>query len=169
MHDEILGTKNTNIEVQNILNYSEKEGLKKGSFIFKKNDNIMQIKNNYDKMVFNGDVGVIERVGQDGILAVFGDQEVYYTKKEMDEITLSYSITIHKSQGSEYPAVIIPISHKYSSMLDRSLLYTAVTRGKSLVIIVGSKNLFEKALENVNSRKRNTCLKEKIIYAFNKS
>lgn len=167
MHEEALGTKNTNIEVQNILNYAEQDGLKKGAFIFKKNDNIMQIKNNYEKMVFNGDVGVIERVGQDGVLAVFGDQEVYYTKKEMDEITLSYSITIHKSQGSEYPAVIIPISHKFSSMLDRSLLYTAVTRGKNLVIVIGSKPLFEKALTNVNSRKRHTCLKEKLISAFN--
>lgn len=167
MHEELLGTKNTNILIQNILNDKEKDGIKKGIFTFKKNDNIMQIKNNYEKMVFNGDVGVIERVGSDGVLAVYGDQEVYYTKKEIDEITLSYSITIHKSQGSEYPAVIIPISHKYSSMLDRSLLYTAVTRGKSLVIIIGSKQIFERAIKNSTSRKRNTCLKEKIIEAFN--
>lgn len=168
MHENALGTKNTNILIQSILNGKEKDGFKKGVFTFKKNDNIMQIKNNYEKMVFNGDVGVIERVGADGVLAVFGDQEVYYSKKEMDEITLSYSITIHKSQGSEYPAVIIPISHKFSSMLDRSLLYTAVTRGKSLVIIIGSKHLFEKAIKNSMSRKRNTCLKEKIIEAFKK-
>lgn len=167
MHEESLGTKNTNITIQNILNHEEKDGLKKGVFTFKKNDNIMQIKNNYEKLVFNGDVGVIERVGQDGVLALFGDQEVYYTKKEMDEITLAYSITIHKSQGSEYDAVIIPISHKFSSMLDRSLLYTAVTRGKSLVIVIGSKPLFLKAVKNVNSRKRNTGLKEKIRNAFN--
>lgn len=166
MHEELLGTKNTNNFIQDILNGEEKDGFKKGVFTFKKNDNIMQIKNNYDKMVFNGDVGVIERVGADGVLAIYGDQEVYYSKKEMDEITLSYSITIHKSQGSEYPAVIIPISHKYSSMLDRSLLYTAVTRGKSLVVIIGSKHLFEKAIKNSISRKRNTCLKEKIIEAF---
>lgn len=166
MHEELLGTKNTNNFIQEILNGEEKDGFKKGVFTFKKNDNIMQIKNNYEKMVFNGDVGVIERVGSDGVLAIYGDQEVYYSKKEMDEITLSYSITIHKSQGSEYPAVIIPISHKYSSMLDRSLLYTAVTRGKSLVVIIGSKHLFEKAIKNSISRKRNTCLKEKIIEAF---
>lgn len=118
-------------------------------------------------MVFNGDVGVIDRVSKDGVLAVFAEQEVFYTKKEMEEITLSYAITIHKSQGSEYPAVVIPVSHKFSSMLDRSLLYTAVTRGKHLVIIVGSKNLFEKALQNEMSRKRNTCLKEKIFDTFN--
>lgn len=167
MHDEKLGTKNLNIEIQSILNPHEQEGLKRGVFTFKKNDNIMQIKNNYDKMVFNGDVGIIERVSQDGVLAVFAEQEVFYTKKEMEEITLSYAITIHKSQGSEYPAVVIPVSHKFSSMLDRSLLYTAVTRGKHLVIIVGSKNLFERALQNEISRKRNTCLKEKIFSAFN--
>ncbi len=167
MHDETLGTKNLNIEMQKILNPTDCEGIKKGVFLFKKNDNIMQIKNNYDKMVFNGDVGLIERVSKDGVLAVFSEQEVFYTKKEMEEITLSYAITIHKSQGSEYPAVIIPISHKFSSMLDRSLLYTAVTRGKSLVIIVGSKSLFERALKNEISRKRNTCLKEKIFHAFN--
>lgn len=166
IHDEALGTKNLNVEIQNILNGEEVDGLKRGNFLFKKNDNIMQIKNNYDKMVFNGDVGVIDRIGQDGVLATFAEQEVFYSKKEMEEITLSYAITIHKSQGSEYPAVIIPISHKYSPMLDRSLLYTAVTRGRSLVIMVGSKHLLEKALNNENSRKRNTCLKEKLIDAF---
>jgi exodeoxyribonuclease V alpha subunit len=167
MHDETLGTKNLNIEIQSILNNSNCEGIKKGPFVFKTNDNIMQIRNNYEKMVFNGDVGLIDRVSKDGVLAVFAEQEVFYTKKEMEEITLSYAITIHKSQGSEYPAVVIPVSHKFSSMLDRSLLYTAVTRGKSLVIIVGSKNLFEKALQNEISRKRNTCLKEKIFHTFN--
>jgi exodeoxyribonuclease V alpha subunit len=167
MHDDTLGTKNLNIEIQALLNAHEQEGLKRGVYTFKKNDNIMQIKNNYDKMVFNGDVGVIDRVSKDGVLAVFAEQEVFYTKKEMEEITLSYAITIHKSQGSEYPAVVIPVSHKFSSMLDRSLLYTAVTRGKHLVIIVGSKNLFEKALQNEMSRKRNTCLKEKIFDTFN--
>lgn len=167
MHDETLGTKNLNIEIQKILNPTNCEGLKKGTFTFKTNDNVMQIRNNYDKMVFNGDVGIIERVSKDGVLAVFAEQEVFYTKKEMEEITLSYAITIHKSQGSEYPSVVIPVSHKFSSMLDRSLLYTAVTRGKNLVIIVGSKSLFERALQNEISRKRNTCLKEKIFHAFN--
>lgn len=167
MHDEILGTKNLNIEVQALLNGDETEGFKKGTYTFKKNDNIMQIRNNYDKMVFNGDVGIIDRVSKDGVLVTFAEQEIFYNKKEMDEITLSYAITIHKSQGSEYPAVVIPVSHKFSSMLDRSLLYTAVTRGKHLVIIVGSKHLFERALQNEISRKRNTCLKEKIFHAFN--
>jgi len=167
MHDETLGTKNLNIEIQQLLNGKETDGLQKGAFTFKRNDNIMQIRNNYDKMVFNGDVGIIERVSKDGVLATFAEQEVFYSKKEMDEITLAYAITIHKSQGSEYPAVVIPVSHKFSSMLDRSLLYTAVTRGKHLVIIVGSRSLFERALQNEISRKRNTCLKEKIFHAFN--
>ena len=166
IHDQVLGTKNLNNVIQGILNPDESDGLKKGNFTYKKNDNIMQIKNNYDKLVFNGDVGIVDRIAQDGILATFAEQEVFYSKKEMDEITLSYAITIHKSQGSEYPAVIIPVSHKFSSMLDRSLLYTAVTRGKSLVIVIGSKVLFEKALQNEISRRRNTCLKEKLMKAF---
>ena len=166
IHDQVLGTKNLNNVIQNILNPSHEEGLKKGNFTYRKYDNIMQIKNNYDKLVFNGDVGIVDRIAQDGILATFAEQEVFYSKKEMDEITLSYAITIHKSQGSEYPAVIIPISHKYSPMLDRSLLYTAVTRGKSLVIVIGSKNLFERALQNEISRRRNTCLKEKLMKTF---
>jgi exodeoxyribonuclease V alpha subunit len=136
MHDDTLGTKNLNIEIQALLNAHEQEGLKRGVYTFKKNDNIMQIKNNYDKFVFNGDVGIIDRVSQDGVLAIFAEQEVFYTKKEMEEITLSYAITIHKSQGSEYPAV-------------------------------GSRALFERALQNEMSRKRNTCLKEKIFHAFN--
>lgn len=166
VHAEALGTKNLNNTMQKILNFTDEEGLKKGNYTYQKNDNIMQVKNNYDKMVFNGDVGIIDRIAQDGVLATFAEQEVFYSKKEMEEIMLSYAITIHKSQGSEYPAVIIPISHKFSSMLDRSLLYTAVTRGKNLVIIVGSKTLFEKALQNEISRRRNTCLKEKIMKCF---
>jgi exodeoxyribonuclease V alpha subunit len=110
----------------------------------------MQIRNNYDKDVFNGDVGRVERLSPDAaeMVVVFDDREVSYEIEELDELTLAYAATVHKSQGSEYAAVIVPVHTQHFVMLARNLLYTAVTRGKRLVVLVGSRKALGIAVRN---------------------
>jgi exodeoxyribonuclease V alpha subunit len=162
-HKNLLGTQNLNKELQSLLNPGQEgKEIKRMNTVFKENDNVMQTKNDYERLVFNGDVGIITSVERQGLSAVFDEREVDYDKADLDELSLSYAVTIHKSQGSEYPAVIIPISSSFSYMLDRSLLYTGITRGKKLVVLIGSKVQFEKAIKNEVSRQRITLLTEKI-------
>lgn len=160
-HKGAVGRMNLNTEIQKILNKKEsKFTMKRGDVVFKENDNVIQVKNNYDKNVFNGDSGVITDVFNKSISIDFFDKEVIHERTELDEIELSYAITIHKSQGSEYPITIIPISHTNSLIFDRSLLYTAITRGKSIVIVIGSEISLNKIIANEFSRNRQTNLKE---------
>ena len=107
----------------------------------------METQNNYKKMVMNGDTGTVLRVENDNVIISFDDDEVEYELEEMKSIQLAYAITIHKSQGSEYPAVIIPISNDHSHMLGRNLIYTAITRGRERVILAGDKKAFQAGLD----------------------
>jgi exodeoxyribonuclease V alpha subunit len=118
------------------------------------------MRNNYDKDVFNGDVGRIERLDAEaGELCVqFEDRSIIYEGDETDELALAYAATVHKSQGSEYPAVVIPLHTQHFVMLQRNLLYTAVTRAKKLVVLVGSRKAIGQAVRTVSAGRRCTAL-----------
>jgi exodeoxyribonuclease V alpha subunit len=164
MHRGLLGTINLNREMQSLLNPAG-EALQRGGFALRLGDKVMQLRNNYDKGVFNGDLGRIAGVDreQGSIKVDFYDKLVEYVADELDEINLAYATSVHKSQGSEYPAVVIPLHTSHYLMLHRSILYTAVTRGKKLVVLVGSRRALAMAIRNVRLEKRNTDLKEKLI------
>lgn len=118
----------------------------------------MQIRNNYDKEVFNGDIGVIESVNLEEreLMVRFDDRPVTYDVTELDELVLAYATTIHKSQGSEYPIVVIPILMNHFMMLQRNLIYTGITRAKKVLVLVGTKKALTYAVRNVTVSKRNT-------------
>jgi exodeoxyribonuclease V alpha subunit len=164
MHRGLLGTINLNREMQGLLNPAG-EALQRGGSALRLGDKVMQLRNNYDKGVFNGDLGRIAGVDQEegSIKVDFYDKLVEYESDEVDEISLAYATSVHKSQGSEYPAVVIPLHTSHYLMLHRSILYTAVTRGKKLVVLVGSRKALAMAIRNVRLEKRNTGLKEKLI------
>ena len=163
MHRGLLGTINLNRELQNLLN-PQGQTLERGGFTLRLGDKVMQLRNNYDKGVFNGDLGrVIGIDREDGSIKVdFFDKGVDYESDELDEISLAYATSVHKSQGSEYPAVVIPLHTSHYMMLHRSILYTAVTRGKKLVVLVGSRKAVAMAIRNLRVEKRNTGLREKL-------
>jgi len=167
MHRGMLGTIQLNRELQALLNPIG-EGLERGGTTLRVRDKVMQLRNNYDKGVFNGDLGRIVSIDrEDGKIQVdFDDKRVAYEADEWDEISLAYATSIHKSQGSEYPVVILPLHTSHYMMLYRSILYTAVTRGKSLVIVVGSRKALGMAIRNVRVENRNTGLKEKLLAAL---
>ena len=124
----------------------------------------MQIKNDYDKEVFNGDIGEVSDVNlEDRELTVnFDNRSVVYDSSELDELVLAYAATIHKSQGSEYPVVVMPILMTHYVMLQRNLVYTGVTRARKLLIIVGTKKALSMAVRNTSIDKRNTLLAKRI-------
>jgi exodeoxyribonuclease V alpha subunit len=161
MHRGLLGTMQLNRELQELLNPTG-ESLERGGSVLRVRDKVMQLRNNYDKGVFNGDLGRIVSIDreQGKIRVDFDDRPVEYEADEWDEISLAYATSIHKSQGSEYPVVILPLHSSHYMMLYRSILYTAVTRGKKLVIVVGSRKALAMAIRNVRVERRNTGLKE---------
>jgi exodeoxyribonuclease V alpha subunit len=163
MHRGLLGTISLNREMQSLLN-PVGETLERGGSTLRLGDKVMQLRNNYDKGVFNGDLGRIAAIDrEEGSIQVdFYDKRVAYEADEIDEISLAYATSIHKSQGSEYPAVVIPLHTSHFLMLHRSILYTAVTRGKKLVVLVGSRKALAMTIRNVRLEKRNTGLKEKL-------
>ena len=122
----------------------------------------MQIENNYDKEIYNGDIGVINNIREQELLIDFDNRCVVYDYTELDQIVLAYATTIHKSQGSEYPAVIIPITMQSFMMLRRELIYTGITRGKKLVIIIGQKKALAIAVKNKDRVQRYSKLRELI-------
>ena len=124
----------------------------------------MQIRNNYDKDVFNGDVGYIESVNMDdrSLTVRFEERHVEYEDSELDELTLAYATTIHKSQGSEYPVVVIPLLMTHFVMLQRNLVYTGITRAKKICIIVGTTKALAYSIHNMVVQKRNTRLRERL-------
>ena len=164
MHRGVVGAGNLNNELQQILNPGE-GGLLRGTRNFRVNDKVMQIKNNYDKEVFNGDIGKITRIDLESqqVSITFDGRNVDYDYTELGEIVLAYAVSIHKSQGSEYPAVIIPILTLHYMLLQRNLIYTAVTRGRKLVVIVGTKKALAIGVRNNKTEKRYTCLKHRLI------
>ena len=158
-----VGTSNLNIEFQKVLNPRE-DGIMRGGRSFRINDKVMQIRNNYDKDVFNGDIGRISKIDtvNQEVTILFDGRAVIYDYPDLDEIVLAYAVSVHKSQGSEYPCVVIPLLTQHYVLLQRNLLYTAVTRGKILVIVVGSKKAMAIAVKNDKPQNRYTFLRERL-------
>jgi exodeoxyribonuclease V alpha subunit len=167
MHRGELGTAAVNRALQDKLNPTGAE-LVRGDRVYRRGDKVMQLKNDYDKNVFNGDIGVIESLElETGSLRVdFDGRGATYERNELDQLTHAYAVSVHKSQGSEYPAVIISLGTQHFMMLQRSLLYTAVTRGKRLVVIVGSRRAVQLAVKNADAKRRYTWLAERVREAL---
>jgi exodeoxyribonuclease V alpha subunit len=163
MHRGLLGTVHLNRQLQGLLN-PEGHSVERGGSLFRAGDKVMQLRNSYDKGVFNGDLGRIVGIDQEkGELHVdFYGRTLTYAFDELDELSLAYATSIHKSQGSEYPVVVIPLHTSHYLMLHRSILYTAVTRGKELVVLVGSRKALSIAIKNVRVEQRFTGLKERL-------
>lgn len=157
-----LGTKNLNDVLQKELNPNGANEIKYGDTIYRENDKVMQIKNNYDKGVFNGDSGFIKKIDKEHkmVTILFRKQIAEYEFAELDEIMLAYAVTVHKSQGSEYPIVVMPITKAHYMMMKRNLVYTGITRAKSLCVMVGQKQTLYMAINTLDTTKRNTYLKE---------
>ncbi len=163
MHKGIVGASNLNNQLQAVLNPG-KGGLMRGDRSFRVNDKVMQVKNNYDKDVFNGDIGRISQIRYDDqeVIIFFDHREVIYEFSELDEIVLAYAISVHKSQGSEYPVVVIPILTQHFVLLQRNLIYTAVTRGRNLVVMVGSRKALAIGVNNNQTQRRFTRLQSRL-------
>jgi len=157
-----VGARSLNIELQAVLNPAGERKVERFGWTFTPGDKVMQIQNDYDKDVYNGDIGYIDDVDpEEGELtASFDGRAVIYAFGELDTLVPAYAATIHKSQGSEYPAVVIPVMTQHYNMLQRNLLYTGVTRGKKLVVLVGQKKAVAIAVRNVSGRRRWSKLKE---------
>lgn len=166
MHRGELGAMNLNRLLQEALSAGG-DSLTSGSRLFRVGDRVMQMRNNYDKEIFNGDVGQVVRVAQEEreLVVRFDEREVSFASDELDEISLAYAATVHKSQGSEYPAVVIPVHTQHFVMLQRSLLYTAVTRGKKLVVLVGTRKALAIAVRNAEVALRCTRLRHRLAKA----
>ena len=152
----LVGARNMNVELQRVLNPPSETSINRFGWSYSVGDKVMQIQNNYDKEVYNGDIGFIQSVTpEDSQLTIsFDNRPITYDFDELDEIVLAYATTIHKSQGSEYPAVVIPLMMQHYTMLQKNLVYTAITRGKKLVVLVGQKKALAIAVKNKNSTKR---------------
>jgi exodeoxyribonuclease V alpha subunit len=151
-----VGARSLNIELQAALNPAGERKVERFGWTFAPGDKIMQVENDYDKEVYNGDIGMIGDVDtSEGVLtATFDGRTVSYEFGELDMLVPAYAATIHKSQGSEYPAVVIPVLTQHYAMLQRNLLYTGVTRGKKLVVLIGQKKAIAIAIRNVSGRRR---------------
>ena len=163
MHRGTVGAGNLNQELQKALN-SRTDGLVRGGRNFLVGDKVMQIKNDYDREVFNGDIGRIARIdteNQEMVVTVDG-RDVTYDFTDLDELVLAYAVSVHKSQGSEFPVVVIPVLTQHYILLQRNLLYTGVTRGKKLVVLVGTKRALAIALKNDKTRRRYTMLRQRL-------
>jgi len=169
MHRGELGTAALNRALQERLDPpGDGPELARGDRAFRRGDKVMQLRNDYDRNVFNGDIGVIESVDPEGgvIRVDFDGRVATYERAELDQLVHAYAVSVHKSQGSEYPAVVIALAGQHFMMLQRSLLYTAVTRGKRLVVIVGSKRAVALAVKNADARRRYTYLAERVRAAL---
>lgn len=165
MRRNALGTDNLNFRLQEALGRGKgAASISRGAFVFREGDRVMQIRNNYDKDVYNGDVGFIRQIDpvERRMVVAFDGRPVSYDPGDLDELVLAYAITIHKSQGSEYPAVIVLMHTQHYMMLQRNLLYTAITRGKKLVLLLGVPYAVDKAIETNTVRERRTSLWERI-------
>lgn len=164
MHRGIVGTMNLNVELQKALNPQGYE-LSRGGRSFRVKDKVMQLVNNYEKDVYNGDIGWISGIDAENqqMVVNYDGRWVSYDFSQLDEIQLSYATSIHKAQGSEYPAVIMPILTQHYLLLQRNLVYTGVTRAKGLVILIGTKKAMAMAIRNNKTQKRFTRLKERLV------
>ena len=165
MQRGVVGAANLNQVLQEAVNPNS-HGIRRGGVEYRLHDKVMQIRNNYDKEVFNGDIGTVESVNLEDreLLIRFDDREVAYDSTELDEVVLAYATTIHKSQGSEYPIVVMPVLMTHYVMLQRNLIYTGVTRAKKILVIVGTKKALSMAVRNVTVDKRDTLLAERLSH-----
>lgn len=179
------GTKNLNKELQKVLNPKSEHKAQRefGDIVFREGDKVMQTRNNYDTYwesidkkaygtgVFNGDLGIISKITDDYIEVIFDEEKVVkYEVAILEELEHSYAITIHKSQGSEFPVVVMPIINGPPMLYTRNLLYTGVTRARELLVIVGNESVIKYMINNINTKERNTGLKyklEKYMNIFN--
>lgn len=165
MHRFLCGVENLNLMLQEQLNPKKNQDeLKYSSQTFRVSDKVMHIRNNYQKNVFNGDIGFIQDINNEKLTVDYFDHIVTYEKNELNELTLAYASSVHKSQGSEYKVVIIPLSTSHYIMLQRNLLYTAITRAKQKVIIIGSKKALMTAIQSNRTQKRYTLLAERLAH-----
>jgi len=164
MYRGLVGVDRLNQELQKALNPSS-AGLKFGQKEFRVRDKVMQIRNDYEKEVFNGDLGTVVQIDPErfGILVDFDGRLVFYEKEELADLVLAYAISVHKAQGNEYQAVVMPLLTQHYIMLQRNLFYTALTRARKLSIIIGSYRALHIAIKNDKPVKRNCRLKEKIL------
>ncbi|MCC7531901.1 MAG: ATP-dependent RecD-like DNA helicase [Candidatus Melainabacteria bacterium] len=155
-----LGSRSLNVELQKCLNTNSGQQVTKFGWAYGAGDKVIQTVNNYDKEVFNGDIGTISSIDfeESEITMEFDGRAVKYDFNELDEVSLAYAASIHKSQGSEYPAVVIPLATQHFMMLERNLLYTGVTRGKKLVVVIGQPKALAMAIRNKRSARRLTAL-----------
>lgn len=163
MHKGIAGIGNINQQAQKLLN-AQSENIQVGNNLFQKGDKVIQTRNNYDKSIFNGDVGYIRELDKENRSAwvQFDNQEVELESADFLDLQLAYAISVHKSQGSEYPLVIIPILKQHFMLLQKNLIYTAITRGRKKVIIIGDSAAYAMAVKNSKSTDRKTHLVEKV-------
>ncbi|HSX03638.1 MAG TPA: ATP-binding domain-containing protein, partial [Rhabdochlamydiaceae bacterium] len=166
----VIGIENLNLVLQAKFNTSSSFLLNRGRK-FHVHDKVMQIRNNYQKEVFNGDVGFIQEidVSEQTLKVSFDEKIISYEFLELDELELAYAVSIHKYQGSECPCIIIPIHTSHYKLLYRNLLYTGITRGKRLVVLVGTKKALSIAVRNEDVKKRHTGLKSRIKEFFKKN
>jgi exodeoxyribonuclease V alpha subunit len=160
-----LGAQALNLRLQEVLNPPQGgPEVERFGWKFRAGDKVLQTQNNYDKEVFNGDVGRVAAVdeAERELVVDFEGRRVAYEFGELDEITLAYALTIHKAQGSEYPAVVVPLHTQHSRMLQRNLIYTGVTRGKRLVVLVGSRRALELAVRNRDGGRRCSMLRPRL-------
>ena len=158
MNRASLGVREMNIQLQNTLNpfRQDKPFVEKFGWQFRLGDKVIQTENNYDKEVFNGDIGILSKIDpvEQEVVIRFDLRDVIYDFGELDEVSLAYAITIHKSQGSEFPVVVIPIATQQYILLQRNLVYTGITRGKQLVVLVGQKKAMAMAVRNNKTERR---------------
>ena len=163
MHKGTIGVTNLNIELQKKLNPGP-SGITRGTWNFKPGDKVMQIVNNYDKDVFNGDIGWISRIDPEEreVVIDFNGRAVPYDYSDLDEVVLAYAVSVHKSQGSEYPVVILPVVTQHYLLLQRNLIYTGITRAKKRMVLIGTKKALAMAIRNNKPQRRYTFLSERL-------
>jgi exodeoxyribonuclease V alpha subunit len=165
MNRGTIGARALNLELQKALNPPREVRIERFGWTYSVGDKVMQIENDYDREVYNGDVGFIRAIDVDNqqVAIAFEGRESVYDAAELDRIVLAYATTIHKAQGSEYPAIVMPVTTQHYPMLQRNLLYTGITRGKKLVVIVGQKKALAIAVKNATSRQRWSKLREWLL------
>ena len=174
MRRTVTGVENLNLFLQEALNPKRESDpeLKTSFAVFRVGDKVMQIKNDYQKLVFNGDIGRIRNIDPEereivvGYQEVEGERTVLYEPEDLDQLVLSYAITVHKSQGNEYPVVIMPVTTQHFLMLQRNLLYTAVTRAKKMVVLIGTKKAVAIAIKNNRIEERHSLLQQRLQLAL---